>query len=73
MHGASTPSRLGWPHFAHEWEGDVSRVSVARCHISSKDIQSTVVLVGAKSGSALLDARVSVGQAKMKSLVWTTY
>ena len=47
----------------------MSPVSVARCHISSKDVPSTAVSVHAKSGSVLLNARISVGQTKMKSLV----
>ena len=51
-----------------DWEGGVSCVGVARCHTSSNDVLSTVVLTGAKSGSASLNARILVGQMKAKSL-----
>ena len=47
----------------------MSHVSVAQCHISSRDVPSTAVSVRAKSGSVLLNARISVGRTKMKSLV----
>jgi len=66
--GANTPSRSGWLHFAGDWKSGVNCVSVARGHSGSKDVPSTVVLMHAKSGSALLNARISDGHTKVKSL-----
>jgi hypothetical protein len=43
------------------------------CKHVAKDVLSTVVLVREKSGSASLNARISVGQTKVTSLVGTKY
>ena len=67
-HGASTPNRSRWLHFAPDWEGGVSHVSVTQCHTSGEDVPSTVVLMCAKSRSASSNARISVEQTKVKSL-----
>ena len=43
-------------------------MSVARCHTSSKDLPSTVVLMREKSGNESLNARISIEPIKVKSL-----
>ena len=45
------------------------RVNVARCHISSKDVPSTVMLMHAKSGRVLLKENIS-GWADKCEVPW---
>ena len=72
-HDTSTPSRSRSLYFACHWGNCMSRVSVVRCVTSRKDVPSTVVSMRAKSASVSLNARISVGQTKVKSLGWTTH
>jgi hypothetical protein len=51
----------------------MGHVSVVRLVTSFKKVPNTVVLMRAKSGSASLNAKISVGQTKVKSLRGTTY
>ena len=50
----------------------MSHVSVARGHTSSKGVPGIVVLMRAKSENGSLNARISVGPIKVKSLGGTT-
>ena len=49
----------------------MGRVSVTWCHTSGKDVPSPVELMRVNSGSASLNAGISIGQTMVRSLGYT--